>query len=142
MRGVFYGMTVCVIRCKSKNEWLKLRFHWLFYVVETVMAICCLYGFLLEGFTLFNVDGCILIVMVTISYFIQCYGVVVYISIHLLATVYIFHLVVVTFCVISINTVGYWVATMPRSMILGVGSTWGLKFHRHCYVLVRILRRA
>ena len=81
------------------------------------MAICCLYRFLLEGFTLFNVDGCILIVMVTISYFIQCYGVVVYISIHLLATVYIFHLVVGSFYVIGIHIVGYGVAIMPRSMI-------------------------
>jgi hypothetical protein len=54
------------------------------------MALCCLYGFLLEGFTLFSLVGHLLIVMVTISSCIRCYGVVVYVSIHLLATVYLF----------------------------------------------------
>jgi hypothetical protein len=100
------------------------------------------YGFLLEGFTLFILVGCLLTVMVTIYGCIRCYGVVPYVSIHLLATVYLFTWLWSLFVLIGINTVGYWVVIMPRSMIRVVGSTWGFQFDRHCYVLVRLLRRA
>jgi hypothetical protein len=55
--------------------------------------------------------------MVTTPGCIWCYGVVVYVSNHLLVTVYLFHLVVGLFCGIGINTVGYGVAIMPRSML-------------------------
>jgi hypothetical protein len=73
-------------------------------------------GIVLEGFTLFSFVH-LLTIMVTIFGCIQCYGVVVYVSNHLLVTVYLFHLVVVLFCGIGINTVGYGVAIMPISMI-------------------------
>jgi hypothetical protein len=72
---------------------------------------------LLEGFTLFSPVGCFLIVMVTTPGCIWCYGVVVYVLNHLLVTTYCFHLVVGSFCIIGIHTVGYGVAIIQRSML-------------------------
>jgi hypothetical protein len=102
------------------------------------MDLCGLYGFLLEGFTLFSLDGRLLTVMVTISSCIQCYGVVVYVSIHIFATIYLFSWSWSLFVVL---------ASTHRPLCQEVcfrvvGSPWGLHFHRHCYVLVWFLRRA
>jgi hypothetical protein len=74
-------------------------------------------GILLEVFTLFSLVVASSLLMVTTLSCIWCYGVVVYVSNHLLVTVYLFHLVVGLFCGIGINKIGYGVAIMPRSML-------------------------
>jgi hypothetical protein len=56
------------------------------------MDLCCLYGFSLEGFILFGLDGHLLIVIVTTPDCIWCYGVAVYDLNHLLVIVYHFPL--------------------------------------------------
>jgi hypothetical protein len=81
------------------------------------MAPCCFHGFLLEGFTLFSLVFTLLTVMVTTPSCIWCYGVVLYVLKHLLVTAYLFHLVVGSFYVIGIHSVGYGVDIMPRNMI-------------------------
>jgi hypothetical protein len=58
-----------------------------------------------------------LLLMVTTPSCIWFYGVVVYVLNHLLVIVYIFHPVVGLFCGIGINTVGYGVTIMPRSIL-------------------------
>jgi hypothetical protein len=74
-------------------------------VKEAVMALCCLYGFLLEGFISFGLAIRLLTVFVTIPGHFWCYGAVVYDLNHLWVTA--FHLVVGLFYVIVIYTVGY-----------------------------------
>jgi hypothetical protein len=83
------------------------------------MALCCPYGFLLEGFTLFSLASLLLTVMVTTLGFIWCFGVDVYVLNHLLVIAYLFHLVVGSFFIIGICIVDYEVAIMPRSMLYG-----------------------
>jgi hypothetical protein len=95
------------------------------------MALCCLYGFLLEGFTLFSLVGRLLTVMVTTPGCIWCYGVVVYVLNHLLVTAYLFHLVVGSFYVIGIHTVGYGWLLCQEACFRVVGSTWALHFYQH-----------
>jgi hypothetical protein len=104
------------------------------------MALCCLYGFLLEGFTLFSLVGHLLTVMVTTPSCIWCYGVVVYVLNHLLVTAYLFHLVVGSFCVIGIHTVGYGWLLCQEACFRVVGSTWALHFYQHYSLLGKNMR--
>jgi hypothetical protein len=73
-----------------KNWMVEVAISLTVCVVEAVMALCCLHGFLLEGFILSGLVGRLLTVFVTTPGRVRCYGVVVYISHHLSATVYLF----------------------------------------------------
>jgi hypothetical protein len=84
---------------QMEKSMVEVVIHWFFCVLETVMALCCLYGFFLESFTMFSLVFHLLTVMVTILGCIWCYGVAMYVLIHLFGHCISFHLVVVSFCV-------------------------------------------
>jgi hypothetical protein len=117
MRGVFSRMTVCYSLQMKKST------------VEVMISLVVLCGGNCDNSLLYlwvfcwRVSLCLALfssyslVIVTTPSCNWCYGVDVYVSNHLLVIIYIFHLVMGLFCGIGINTVGYRVAIMPRSMI-------------------------
>jgi hypothetical protein len=94
-------------------------------------ALCCLYGFLLEGLIPYGLFGCLLIVLVTIPSFIWFMGLLckfltTFGELHI-----IFHLVLGLFYVIGLCTVGYGGYYVKRLSLGLVAITLSLHLYYH-----------
>jgi len=119
---------------EMENWWLKSRFHWLFYVVETIMALCCLYGFCwrVSIFILFGLASSILTVMIITPSHIWCYGVVVYDFNHLLVTAYHFSTWSWVHFTLLVSTQLVMGGYYAKNLVLGlVGITRALHLYQH-----------